>query len=55
MSSLDNFDSRCQRNSLYERNYKMPSHENTFDDFFSEMLIEKTPEDMSMFVGKQKD
>ena len=43
MSSLDSFDSRCSRNSLSERYCKIHTHENTFDVFFSEMLIEKKP------------
>ena len=56
MSSLASFESQCFWNSLYERYCKIPTHEqNRFDDFFSEMLIEKTLEDFSigMFVGKQ--
>ena len=33
---------------------KIPTDENTFDDFFSEMLIvKKNLEDMSMLFGKQ--
>ena len=48
MSFIDSFESRwCS----YER-YNS-THENTFDDLFFEMMIEKTIEDKSMFVGKQ--
>ena len=53
MISLDSFEPCCLRNSLCDRYCKIPTHGNTFDDFFSEMLLDKTLEDMPMFVGKQ--
>ena len=53
MSSLDSFESQCCSYSSYEKYCNISTHENTFDDLFSEMMIEKTIEDMSMFVGKQ--
>ena len=40
---------------MYERYCKSPTHENTFDDFFSEMLIENNPLKTCMFSGKQRD
>ena len=40
---------------MYERYCKIHTHENTFNDFFSEMLIEKNLDYMSMFFGKQRD
>ena len=56
MSSLDSSESRCKRNSLHEMYYKIPTHENTFDDNFSPWNVDrKNLEDMSMFFGKQRD
>ena len=52
MSSLDSFESRCCSYCSHERYCNISTHENIFDDLFSEMMIEKTIEDMSMFLRK---